>query len=829
MEETLNLLADVHFPGSVANDLQPYVDLNRSRYRPPGGTARIAKEIACSRKISWAIRQFEPYKSAGDGNIFPALLQQGIDIILPLLVELYKACLTFGYVPMTWRTAKVTFIPKPGKASYLDAKSFRPICLSSFLLKGLERLIDRFIRDLVLPTKPLHEGQHAYRTGRSTETALHEIVSKIEDTLEDRHYGLAVFFDIEGAFDKAAVSAMEKALRRKQTHASVIKFISALLRSRVVITTMGGCRVSRLVTRGCPQGGVLSPLLWSLVVDELLMTIDRIDNNNLHVQFYADDGTFYIRGTSLARICNAMQTPLNKLESWCKKNGLSVNPTKTEMVLFTRKRSRNGFRSPLLGGVQLSLSTSVKYLGVYLDSKLLWNLHIEEKTRKAQIVLFQLKRTVGATWGLKPKVTMWFYSTIVKPMFLYACVVWWPGAVKRTGITRLDQLQRLAVRLVSSCFSTTPTRALETLINVRPLHIATQEQALHCWSRISRFGFHFREIGHGCIQNIARENGVVRIKEDFCAKRYYFEQSYAVSLADHGDFNPENRNAIVCYTDGSRFEGLKKSGYGIYIQDTDTRLCRPLGRYSTVFQTEVIAIKEAASELTSHRVRNCAVDILSDSQAALLALSSNCITSSLVGEGKTELNKLGANNTVTLRWIRGHAGHQGNEIADELARAGSLLPFFGPEPAVGVSTAWIRSEIKHVSIQLHIQLWQGITTCRQSKALGLAIDAKRSEDLLRLSRRHIRAITCLLTGHGGFRKHLHRLGLAASAICHLCWHDEDTAEHFLCRCEKLNYLRLAVFGFAEMHALDISTMSLSKLCTFLKRSGRSAELTGLDL
>lgn len=69
--------------------------------------------------------------------------------------------------------SKVVFLPKPGKETYDLPKSFRPICLMSFMLKTLERLCDRHIRGTTLALCPLYKLQHAYMTGRSVESALH--------------------------------------------------------------------------------------------------------------------------------------------------------------------------------------------------------------------------------------------------------------------------------------------------------------------------------------------------------------------------------------------------------------------------------------------------------------------------------------------------------------------------------------------------------------------------------------------------------------------------------------------------------------------------------
>jgi hypothetical protein len=88
--------------------------------------------------------------------------------------------MAYGFIPIAWRQVKVTFFPKPGKLDYTEAKAYRPISLSSFLLKTMEKLVDRHIRDGALRVYSLHRNQHAYQRGKSTETALHNVVTHAE-------------------------------------------------------------------------------------------------------------------------------------------------------------------------------------------------------------------------------------------------------------------------------------------------------------------------------------------------------------------------------------------------------------------------------------------------------------------------------------------------------------------------------------------------------------------------------------------------------------------------------------------------------------------------
>jgi hypothetical protein len=80
------------------------------------------------------------------------------------------------------------FISKPRKANYTEAKAYFPISLLSFMLKMMEKLVDRHIRDEILRLHPLHQYQFSYQPGKSTETALHHVITYIEESVENGSY-----------------------------------------------------------------------------------------------------------------------------------------------------------------------------------------------------------------------------------------------------------------------------------------------------------------------------------------------------------------------------------------------------------------------------------------------------------------------------------------------------------------------------------------------------------------------------------------------------------------------------------------------------------------
>ncbi|XP_036146976.1 uncharacterized protein LOC118647010 [Monomorium pharaonis] len=201
-ERCLNHLLESNFPG-FRGGLEEDVHRGISNpHKVRGKDWSLAAEIVRPDKVKWAVRGFKLFKSAGPDRVFSALLQEGLEQITGPFTRTLRACLALGYTSSVWRQAKVVFIPKAERTGYSSAKDFCPISLTSFLLKTLERLVNVYIRDVVLLQHPLHVNQHVYQTGYSTESALHSAVSFIEEQLKRKGYVVGTFLDIEGVFNK---------------------------------------------------------------------------------------------------------------------------------------------------------------------------------------------------------------------------------------------------------------------------------------------------------------------------------------------------------------------------------------------------------------------------------------------------------------------------------------------------------------------------------------------------------------------------------------------------------------------------------------------------
>ena len=115
-----------------------------------------------------------------------------------------------------------------------------------------------------------------------------------------------------------------------------------------------------------PQEVVLSLLLWNLVLNNLLLRFE----STIKVVAYADDIAVDIFGKHICTLRDLMQTALGIIAKWTNSCGLSVNPLKTKLVLFSRKYKLLFFNPPTLNGVGLNIANQAKFLGLIVDRKL---------------------------------------------------------------------------------------------------------------------------------------------------------------------------------------------------------------------------------------------------------------------------------------------------------------------------------------------------------------------------------------------------------------------------------------------------------------------------
>jgi len=225
------------------------------------------------------------------------------------------------------------------------------------------------------------------------------------------------------------------------------------------------------------------------------------------------------------------------VEIWCNVVRLSVNHDKTGSLLLLGRGNSRGSLNHSLFGVKQSLSGSVKYLGVILDSRLTWGEHVEVKVRKAHNLPWVCRRACGMGWGLRPKVLHWLYVTIVRPTVSFASLVWWPGCQTASNKNKLNKVQRLACLGITGAFrATPPTGAMEALVGLPPLDLVIQGEArsaahrlwsLGCWSYLHPQQGHSR-----IVTRLQESDPIFNMRVAVMKPVYNLEPKYRVTMLE---------------------------------------------------------------------------------------------------------------------------------------------------------------------------------------------------------------------------------------------------------------------------------------------------------
>ena len=182
------------------------------------------------------------------------------------LYAIFNYCLKFNYFPDHLKNYYITIIKKIAKKPDDEVKSYRPISLLPILRKCIEKIVHKRLVYLATKNNWINAKQFGFQEGKSCELAVSGLVSRIESAFKSKKYALVIFLDISAAFDSAWHDAILHNLISLKCPAAHVHFIASYLYHReATISVNGGFK---LLNRSRPQGEILSPFLWLILINE---------------------------------------------------------------------------------------------------------------------------------------------------------------------------------------------------------------------------------------------------------------------------------------------------------------------------------------------------------------------------------------------------------------------------------------------------------------------------------------------------------------------------------------------------------------------------------
>ena len=277
--------------------------------------------------------------------------------------KLYNGSLTHCVFPDKWKYS--TVIPLPKIPNPKTASDMRPVSLLPLPGKILEHIISKRLKRYMEVNGILTNKQHGFRKGKSTISAIIELLDKIYNNINSKLDSYIVYLDLKKAFDTVSHTLLLQKLKSIGLDTNTVYWFNSYLIDRRQQTRLNNFYSDyQPVTYGVPQGSVLGPTLFIIYINELA---DEIECDLI---FYADDTVIFGHDPIL------LQNELKKVHEWCEVNLLTINCKKSQWMK-TKIIERNDDTNVLfkLGEKPLGKVNEYKYLGLTIDTKLNFATH----------------------------------------------------------------------------------------------------------------------------------------------------------------------------------------------------------------------------------------------------------------------------------------------------------------------------------------------------------------------------------------------------------------------------------------------------------------------
>ncbi|XP_063617206.1 uncharacterized protein LOC134790367 [Cydia splendana] len=616
------------------------------------------------------------------------------------------------------------------------------------------------IKFYILPSMSPH--QYGFMPQKSTEDSLYTIMQHIRSKLNEKKMVTLISLDIEGAFDSAWWPAIRVRLAEENCPVNLRRVIDSYLSNRVVRVRYAGEEIKRETNKGCVQGSIGGPILWNLLLNPLLQELTQ---QGIYCQAFADDIVLVFDGKTALDIERPANAALEHVFAWGVKNRLRFAPHKTCAMLLTRKLK---FDVPRLamGGIQIKMAEEIKLLGLTIDSSLTFNTHIASVCKKALGIYKLLARTARVSWGLNPDIVRLIYTAAVEPVILYAASAWAPAANKLGVRKQLNVVQRGFAQKMCGAYRTVSLHSALILAGLLPLDLRIREAASLYEAK--------KGLPHPVLGDREIEQMTPAIKAPHPAERASLEFG---RLMDEEQYQRNTNFDLRIFTDGSKIEGKVGAALSLWNSTEEIRAIKlALPSYCTVYQAELLALCRATVE--AQKSNEASVGIFSDSMAALQTVASGSPHPLAVKTRDTIRNCMLQNKSVSLFWIKAHAGLQGNERADVLAKEAALKSKKKPDYEL-CPVSFIRRKIRMDTIDEWDRRYRAGETAAITKLFF-----PNATGAYRVVRKigACKTTTQLMTGHGGFSEYLNRFKCKENPSCVCDPVKEETVPHILFEC-----------------------------------------------
>lgn len=412
------------------------------------------------------IRKLKVKKAPGPDTITNSTIKQFSEFTLKFLVQIYNICYRISYFPKAWKVGKIIPIPKPNK-DLKNPKNYRPITLLSNVGKLFESLILLKISKFECQNDFLINQQFGFKSGHSTTHQVLRITEKISlEFNKDVSTGM-VLLDVEKAFDTVWHEGLIFKMIEYGFPLEIILIILSFLTDRESFVSMNGSDSIRFeMPAGLPQGSTLSPHLYIIYINDVPTP------NQCDVAIFADDTAITSTATAknLKGLAEDLSAAVKQVSDYLKEWKINLNESKTETILFSHSRIMAKEKADFkveINNIKFEWQSQATYLGVVLDSKLLYKSHIKNTIQKSQKAFGSLYPILKKHNSVPTKQKLLMYKIYIRPILTYACPVWINAAKCHTD--KLQVVQNKYLRMALNAPYSTPIVKLHDISKIEEI------------------------------------------------------------------------------------------------------------------------------------------------------------------------------------------------------------------------------------------------------------------------------------------------------------------------------------------------------------------------
>ena len=397
-------------------------------------------------KVRKLLLNINSNKASGPDGIHGKILKNCANTLAYPLSLLFKISYNTGSLPKEWKIANVVPIHKKGSKD--DIKNYRPISLTSLVMKTFERILKD---ELLIRTSHLLDcRQHGFLNFKSCTTNLVNFTDKLVMSINDTQTLSTdvIYFDFSKAFDSVNHDLILHKLKYEYAiDGSLLKFLMNYLGEREQSVVLDGIKSSsKPVLSGVPQGSILGPILFVLFINDLPQGISE----DTHLALYADDTKIW-RSIRNEEDIVQLQTDINNLHMWSINNKMMFHPDKCKVVTIKHKPSPLAmlpfvaYHYHLAENI-LSYADSERDLGVHVNKSFNFNEHCEKLLIKANQQFGILKRTCHFVTDKNRRRVL--YLALVRSQFEHCSPIWRPCG--NTMINKFENFQKKCIKWILS-------------------------------------------------------------------------------------------------------------------------------------------------------------------------------------------------------------------------------------------------------------------------------------------------------------------------------------------------------------------------------------------